>query len=277
MAETIQGTFHFHSTYSHDGRNTLAEIASSLKKSGLSFCVMTEHFEDFNAAKFDSYIREARAVTSESGFVFIPGIEVHLSGVDTIIFPVEEYDSIEKLARDGIDRTPSLYKIVAHPSKYPFERIVQHLQRYHINAIELWNQQADGSHIPPLQFLELVGSQGWRNQYQYFFGCDLHSANLTVANVISVAKPAEVSAEAVTRSLIDGNFVSRNLMTGVEYRNGADKNDFDSWLGTVQQRSYYRGKVLRNVRRCLRTAYKKLPRSTQHVLNDVKNFVRNKV
>ncbi len=277
MSQTIQGTFHFHSTYSHDGRNTLAEIASSLKRSGISFCVMTEHFEDFDATKFARYIGEANDVTRESGFIFIPGIEVHLSGVDTIIFPVREYDQIERLAREGTNCATPLFKVVAHPSKYPFEKIIRHLESYDINAIELWNQQADGSYIPPLQFLELVGTQEWRNRYQYFFGCDLHSANLAVANLISLPKPSEISSETIVHCLTEGNFVSQNLITGIEYRNGDERTDFDSWLKTVQQRSYYRGKVLRTVRRCLRTAYRKLPRSTQHVLNDVKNFVRNKV
>jgi len=276
MPETIQGTFHFHSTYSHDGRNTLAEIAASLEKRGISFCVMTEHFEDFDAAKFARYIREANDVTKDSGFIFIPGIEVHLSGVDTIIFPVHEYEPIARLAKEGTDSTPPLFKVVAHPSKYPFEKIVQHLERYHINAIELWNQQADGGSIPPLRFLELVRTREWRNRYQYFFGCDLHSARLKVANLISLPRPSRISAESIVHCLTDGTFACRNLVTGIEYRNG-DNTDFDSWLKTILERSYYRGKVLRGVRRGLRAAYKKLPRGTQHLLNDVKNSVRYKV
>jgi len=48
MRDSIDGAFHFHSTYSHDGKNTLSEIASTLSEAGLSFCVMTEHFEDLD-------------------------------------------------------------------------------------------------------------------------------------------------------------------------------------------------------------------------------------
>jgi hypothetical protein len=283
MAETIQGTFHFHSTYSHDGRNSLAEIAFSLKNSGYSFCVMTEHFEDFDEAKFIRYIEEANQISRESGFIFIPGIEVHLAGVDTIMFPVQEYEPIRLLADEGRDGATPLFKVVAHPSKYPFEKIVRHLETFQIDAIELWNQQADSSYIPPLPFLELVDATEWRDRYKYFFGCDLHSANLTVANVIVVDRLSADSGDAIVQSLKEGNFTSRNLVTGIEFRNVPAEQtagpgaDFRSWLKEIRARSYYRGKMLRKLRRSLRAAYKKLPRDTQHWLNDVKNFVRNKI
>ena len=54
---------------------------------------MTEHFEDFDAATLDRYLRSAGDDTT--GFVVIPGIEVHLSGLDTIVFPVRTSNSQE--------------------------------------------------------------------------------------------------------------------------------------------------------------------------------------
>ena len=53
MQETIQGTFHFHSTYSHDGRSTLSEIASALRTAGMAFCVLTDHFDPCDGAGID--------------------------------------------------------------------------------------------------------------------------------------------------------------------------------------------------------------------------------
>ena len=277
MPELIRGTFHFHSTYSHDGRNSLPEIAAVLRNRGFAFCVMTEHFEDFDAAKFQRYVAELQLVSESSGFLFVPGIEVHLSGLDTIMFPVRNYDQIAQLESEGKDTEPRMFKVLAHPTKYPFEMVVRHLEKYKIEGVELWNQQADGSSIPPLDFLERLRSHPRRNDFRYLFGCDLHSANLTVANVLAMAAPRPLTAEAVAGSLSQGDFVSCNGPTGIEYRNGTERTDFDAWLRTVKAKSYSRARVLRSVRRFLRSCYRMLPRNTQHSLNDFKNFVRNKV
>jgi hypothetical protein len=277
MTGTIQGAFHFHSTYSHDGRSTLPEIAAKLSASGLAFCIMTEHFEDFNAAQFDRYVRDLQQITESTGFLFIPGVEVHLSGIDTLIFPAREFEPLVRLAETGKDTQPPLFKVLAHPTKYSLDEVDRHLKNYAIQGIELWNQQADGSHIPPVQFLQWMKDHAQRNQHQYFFGCDLHDANLTVANVLSLPAAVERTPEGIARRIMAGGFVSRNLPTGVEYGNGPGRIELGPWLKSVLTKSYYRGKLLRGVRRGLRSIYKKLPRNAQHSLNDVKNFVRNKV
>jgi PHP domain len=277
MQETIQGTFHFHSTYSHDGRSSLSEIASVLSSAGLAFCVMTEHFEDFSAPKFTDYLREIREVTEKSGFLLIPGIEVNLSDLDTILFPVRDYDEIAKFASDGTGGANRLCKVLAHASKYPFPDVVKHLQKFQIEGVEIWNQQADGSHIPPFKLLDTWRTYSRRQQHRYFFGCDLHKANLTVANIISLSAPPSAASDAIIQHLRDGNFISRNLSIGIEYCNGTASSDFDAWLGKVHEKSYYRGRFLGTVRSGLKSVYKMFPRDTQRSLNDVKNFVRNKV
>jgi hypothetical protein len=276
MQELIQGTFHFHSTYSHDGRNTLPEIADSLQERGLSFCVMTEHFEDFDEAKFNQYVAELDSVTKSTGFVFVPGAEVDLEGLHTIVFPVREYAEVTRFAsRQPVTRP--LFKVLAHPSKYPFEQVKVHLEKYEINAVELWNQQADGNYIPPIEFLRSLQSAPRRDTYRYFFGCDLHSINLTVGNVLCFRTSGALTPDDIARILIKGDFVARNFATGVEYRNGSNRTDFDAWLKALCNRSYYRGKLLRGVRRSLKSVYKVLPRDLRHSLNDVKNYIRNKV
>src|SRR5690349_10033752 len=84
----IRGTFHFHSTYSHDGRTTLQETAESLHKQGFSFVIMTEHFEDFDRPKFDAYLSEIGSLNTEGRVILIPGMEINLEGIDTIKYPV---------------------------------------------------------------------------------------------------------------------------------------------------------------------------------------------
>jgi hypothetical protein len=277
MQKFIRGTFHFHSTYSHDGRSTLEEIAGGLHSRGFSFCVMTEHFEDLDAVSLDRYVRETKEVSLKSGVLLIPGVEVHLDGLDTILFPVRAYDEVGRFISGGRDSQPRIVKVLAHPVRYRFDAVVRHLEKYHIDGIELWNQQADGGHMPPLWFFELLKTAPWRNQYQYFFGCDLHNVNLTVDNFLVIPAMTRRTPEAIVDVLAAGDFVSRNGPTGIEYRNGSARTDFDNWLTTVRRGSYYRGRILRSVRRALRSFYKLLPRDTQHSLNDFKNSVRNKV
>ena len=280
MEDLLHGTFHFHSTYSHDGRSTLSEIATSLCERGFSFCVMTEHFEDFDPQKFERYkqeITETSSIFRSRGFVLIPGIEVNLSGLDTIVFPVREFSQITQLLSKAEDPERRLFKVLAHPTKYSFEAVVRHLAKYEINGIELWNQQADGRHMPPLGFFRSVRAAQWRNQERYFFGCDLHNVNLTVSNIISIDAKTPRTCEAIVDALINGEFRSRNVPTGIEYHNGPERTDFETWLQTLLEKPYYQGNFLQGVRYCLRAFYRALPRRMQKSVNDLKNSVRNKL
>jgi len=273
----MRGTFHFHSTYSHDGRSTLEEIAGRLQRTGFSFCVMTEHFEDLDAISFERYVRETEEVSLKTGFLVIPGVEVRLNGLDTIFFPVRSHEEIQRFVASGTDGARRLVKVLAHPVRYGFDAVVKHIERYDLDGIELWNQQADGGYMPPLAFFEQLGAAPWRERYRYFFGCDLHDVNLTVDNFLVIPDTVRGTPDAIAEALSAGNFVSRNDRTAIEYPNGAARPDFGDWLQTLRRRSYYGGHMLRRVRRTLRALYKMLPRDAQHSLNDVKNFVRSKV
>ena len=277
MHDRIQGTFHFHSTYSHDGRSTLREVVASLRARGLAFCIMTEHFEDFDDRKFDRYVTEIVALNQVGDFVLIPGVEINLAGIDTIVFPALDYAEIIRWVSTDGDGQPPLFRVIAHPSKYSFDTIARHLERYRINAVELWNQQEDGRYIPPMRFLELFGTQPFRKQCRFFFGCDLHEASLTISNVLTVTRPSTLTVDAIVNALSEGNFTAANRPTGIEYCNGEQGTDFDTWFEALRARSFYRGRALQGVRRCLKRSYRLLPSHTQHRLNDIKNYIRNKV
>lgn len=275
MSRKIQGAFHFHSTYSHDGRSSLGEVAAALKAQGLTFCVMTDHFEDFDAAKFSQYLKEMQELTQSSGVTFIPGAEVHLSGVDTLVFPVRSYEQV--VALESGEAQDSLFKVVAHPSRYGREQVLNHLSRYRIDGIELWNQQADGCFLPPLELFAFIASSAAAQSSRYFFGCDIHDAKLAVANLLEIEDVAERTPDAIASALMSGSFVARNRNTAVELRNGERATELVPWLEALRKRSFRRGQLLRGIRRCLRRAYKSLPRQTQRSLNDVKNAVRNRI
>jgi len=238
---------------------------------------MTEHFEDFDKGKFKRYLQEVKEVSESTGFLLIPGMEVDLFGLHTILFPLKEYEAIARLASDEAVNERTMFKVLAHPSKYPFDRISEHIEKYKINGVELWNQQADGRFIPPTEFLIKVKDQPWRNQCRFFFGCDLHSSKLAVSNIISLPNGDNRTPDGIMNALITGDFVCRNDQTGIEYRNGSDGTDFDTWLKGLLDRSYARGKILGGIRSFLKPMYRMLPRPIRRSLNDVKNYVRNKV
>jgi PHP domain-containing protein len=277
MQQVVRGTFHFHSKYSHDGRSTLNEIASALRSRGFSFCIMTEHFEDFDREKFKRYIDEVDALNRSGDFLFIPGVEVNLTGLDTILFPARNFEACVQFASTGKDGDKSMFKVLAHASKYSFADTLRHLQTYDIDGIELWNQQADGRYLPPFALLKAFQSHPRRNEFCYLFGCDLHDADLAVSNVITLQKPIDWTPEALMRQIIQKDFVVSNLCTGVDYVNGPSKGQFDRWLDGALKRSYARGKCLAVARRLMKAFYKMLPRRAQHSINDFKNFVRNHV
>jgi hypothetical protein len=273
MPNHIQGAFHFHSTYSHDGRSSLAEIASRLHGQGLSFCIMTEHFEDFDEPKFNRYIQETTSVSSSS-FLLIPGMEVDVEGLHTIIFPVQQYGEIADLS--AFTRlSHNMFKVLAHPSKYPLEKVAAHLDKYSIEGIEVWNQQSDGSYVPPFRVLESLTVRPDLARYRYLFGCDIHNAKLAVRNLISLARPHNLSAQAILDAIRCGEFVSRNITTNIEHRNGSEEVEFNTWVQMLHGRSYGPGRLLSSVRDGLKLTYKMLPRPAQRSLNDVKNIVRS--
>jgi PHP domain-containing protein len=274
----VNGTFHFHSTYSHDGRSTLAEVATSLRTRGFRFCILTEHFEDFDASKFNQYVNEIQNLNSRNGFVLVPGVEVNLSGIDTILFPVWDFGTAADFAAAGQDPGEHLVKVLAHPTKYRSDLISAHLERYRIDGIELWNQQADGYYMPPLKFVKWLRRQPWRDRYHYLFGCDLHDVRLSVSNVISLDAPAEsLTTDFIVSSMKRGHFVTKNVTTGIQYGRSTDTSHFDRWSETIVNRVYYRGMIQRAARLGLKWAYQALPRNTQHSLNDLKNSIRNKI
>src|SRR2546423_14708742 len=102
---------------------------------------MAEHFEDFTAATFARYLREVDEVNQQSGFILIPGVEVNLEGIDTILFPVDDYDAITRLLSGEGEGGSEVIKVVAHPAKYSFDRLTSHIEKYQLTSIELWNQQ----------------------------------------------------------------------------------------------------------------------------------------
>ena len=86
----IEGVFHVHSSFSHDGKESLYELSSHFKTKGIDFCIITDHFEDFDEKSFYSYLAQIRDINSSGKFLFIPGVEIVVGAAHIIVFPLEE-------------------------------------------------------------------------------------------------------------------------------------------------------------------------------------------
>ncbi len=151
------GIVHVHSTWSHDGRDTLEALRAFAERRGIVFVGLTEHAEDFDVATFTRFAAECRRV-SGAGVELIPGLEYRFGG-----FP-----GLHLLAlglRRWIDPpTPGDFAAVA-PSAAGFT-IMAHPMLAHyqlpddvaatIDAIEVWNAAYNTRFLPDPRALRLL-------------------------------------------------------------------------------------------------------------------------
>src|SRR5579863_9647864 len=78
MADAV-GVVHVHSAYSHDSRDTLAEVRAFALARQLRFVGLTDHAEDFDEARFAAY-RDECASLSDAAVTLIPGLEFRFEG-----------------------------------------------------------------------------------------------------------------------------------------------------------------------------------------------------
>lgn len=276
MHSPIAGAIHFHSDFSHDGRSSLEEIRSRLVSQGLSFCIMTDHFEDFTEQSFDCYLERITVLNRTPGFVFVPGVEVSIGGIDTLLYPVYHYSQCRAFPAEETGGASRMRSVLAHPSKYAAPALERHMQRVPLTGIELWNQLADGL-LPSSTVVRFLQSVRSRHSYRYFFGCDIHNARHGVRNIVTLPARTALEIETIVGALDHGSFSTANRTTGRTYESTSTNVNLDQWLATASQRRPARLAIRCGVRRSLRSAYRLLPRRLQRSLNTLKNYVRNEV
>jgi hypothetical protein len=146
---TRLGAVHVHTAYSHDGRDSIAEVADWARKAGLAFVAITDHAEDLDGAAYERLCAEC-AEQSRDGLEIIPGLEFrfvghtgfHLlaCGLSRWIEPAtpEEFLSLA--------RAHAQLLIAAHPviwrNSYPPALLRQ------FDAIEVWNATYNTRYLP---------------------------------------------------------------------------------------------------------------------------------
>lgn len=266
----LKGIFHVHSNFSHDGKNSLDEIVKTCKKKGLDFCVLTDHYEDFNKATFNEYLREIGRINSRKDFFLIPGIEISFGDIHIITFPLEDYLNIENKIIIDYLREQSLFTVVAHPSKNDFEKLGKIIK--YVNGFELWSQRADGNYFPTLKFVKKVKRNNIFLKKIKFFGLDLHDIKDPINNVLEVnITNSNAEMGLIIDSLKKGNFNNINLKTNLSIR-GNDTN-FDL-LEDIPISNCMRGMLIRLLRNTMRIFYIPLGKYKFKSIENAKNFVK---
>jgi hypothetical protein len=202
----IRGALHVHSSLSHDGTMSLAELAHWYRTKGYHFIAIGEHAEDLDTAKVQS-LRELAALHSSSKFCVIPGIEfavssaLHIVGVGATAL-VREKDPI-KVVQHIHDQGG--FAILAHPRRMRWECAPDILRA--VDAAEVWNVGYDGKYLPsPLALdgfsrmrrvnpaLRAVASHDLHRKASFYdVGIEMTIAALTAEGVLDALRQGDFS------------------------------------------------------------------------------------
>ncbi len=143
----LKGALHVHSTLSHDGTLSIAELADWYRSRGYDFITLGEHSQDMDEKKI-AQMKQESAEHSDGKFLIVPGLEyscrggVHLFALGSTL-DIRETDPVAVATRA---RAEGAFVILAHPSRlkwnFPTD-IVQSVQ-----AAEFWNVAYDGKYLP---------------------------------------------------------------------------------------------------------------------------------
>lgn len=175
---TMLGVVHVHSSYSHDGRDSLPALHAFSAQRGLRFVGLTDHAEDFDASIFERFVAECRAV-SASGPVLIPGLEFRFAGLKGLhllalgLTRWIEPTTVEEFF--GMTRGLAGLTIAAHPILPGYRYPAAVLDA--VDAIEVWNASYNTRFLPDPRAIRLLSEiRRARPEVVAVAGLDQHDA-----------------------------------------------------------------------------------------------------
>jgi hypothetical protein len=195
----IKTAAHLHSNFSYDGKLTLPELRVLLQQHGIQCALMTEHTDDFSAAKAEEFAH-ACADASTSDFIFIPGFEVPYHNAHILMLGARAFVESGDLSQW---RQASAYGVLAHPHRNKY--VVDDTMRAAIDAVEIWNSQYDGKRTPRPHAETLLRKESQRKPLRAFAGWDLHRTEHAGGPWLAIDAD-ELTVEAVLAALRGGKF-----------------------------------------------------------------------
>ena len=265
-----KGVFHLHSHYSHDGRDSIHNISENLFEQGFSFCILTDHFEDFDANKLTQYLYDIESENKRKKCVIIPGIEKDIQNNHVIFFPIAPsttFESLQKIKKiDDIHRAPH-FKVLAHPTKSAPEFGQKLIDLGCFDFIEVWNQQVDGNTYPNFNWLKSVSVPN-----RILFGTDIHKIQYPIHNEIRLHNS---EATNIVEELLAGRYELVNNKSGIECPNSY--RDFIAVLTRVEKTQQLRIKAKRTLKIFLKMIYEWMPLKKKPIVNHFKNTIRSRL
>jgi DNA polymerase (family 10) len=122
----LRGDLHMHSTWSNDGKNTLAEMAAGAKARGYAYAAITDHAHYLREGRFEAQAKEiAKLQKKLAPFKLLRGIEVSIRVDGTLDFADEDLagcDWVIASLHSAFDKSPT-------------ERILAAMENPHVDCI----------------------------------------------------------------------------------------------------------------------------------------------
>jgi hypothetical protein len=213
----IKGALHVHSTLSHDGTLSIAELAEWYARRGYHFVALSEHSEDLDVERIETLRRESTDHSSRL-FLVIPGIEfscaggIHIPSLGVITL-IQEQDPVVVIRKV---HQLNGYAILAHPRrirwKCPPEVLLE------VNAVEIWNVGYDGKYVPSHQAFDAFRRMQQTNPtILAVVGQDFHRREGFYDAWIEMETP-ELSAQEILLNLHRGEFEIRSRLFRTDSR-----------------------------------------------------------
>jgi DNA polymerase (family X) len=118
----IRGDLHMHSTWSSDGKNSLAEMAAAAKARGYDYVAITDHAHYLRDGRFEAQGKEvAKLRTQLAPFQLLRGIEVSIRVDGTLDFSDDELaecDWVIASLHSAFDKNPTERVLAAMENPY---------------------------------------------------------------------------------------------------------------------------------------------------------------
>ena len=172
------GIVHIHSSYSHDGRDTLEELRAFATARGIGFIAMSDHAEDFTSTRFAKFVRHCSSV-SDSRLMVIPGLEYRfpgLPGLHLLAFGLRDWITPRTPEEFIAQATPRCgMTVLAHPVLARHQ--VPETVSAGIQAVEVWNAAYNTRYLPDPRSVEIVHQiRRRRPEVVAMAGLDQHDA-----------------------------------------------------------------------------------------------------
>ncbi len=151
------GAIHMHTNYSHDGRDSVPSLREFARERGLSFLGITDHAEDFDAAKYAA-LREECAAHSDAAIQLIAGLEFRFAGypgLHLLALGLSEFIAPETPGEFiSQTRARSRFTVAAHPILFDYTLPAEVAAG--IDAIEVWNAGYNTRFLPDPRAIRLL-------------------------------------------------------------------------------------------------------------------------